>query len=62
MSRPEQRKRYDERRAKVLPQYGIKLINIKFSDFKSDDKGLLIRNEEKDIKAIEKALKDVQGK
>lgn len=57
MSRVEQRKHYDGRRAEVLPKYGIQLINIKFSDFKSDETGALNRNEERDIKVIERKLK-----
>lgn len=54
MSRGEQRKMYDERRKKVLPEHGIDLITISYFDFGSSKK--LLRNKEHDIQIIEKKL------
>lgn len=58
VSREEQRRIYDERRAKVLPENDISMLVISYSDFNYDDKNKIIRNEETDLKIVEKALKD----
>ncbi|MDM8158626.1 hypothetical protein QUH73_02230 [Labilibaculum sp. K2S] len=58
VSREEQRRIYDERRAKVLPENDISLVVISYSDFEYDDKNKIIRNEENDLKIVQKALKD----
>lgn len=54
MSRGEQRKMYDERRKKVLPEHGIDLITISYFDFGSSKK--LLRNKEHDIQIVKKKL------
>ncbi|WP_461633724.1 hypothetical protein [Labilibaculum euxinus] len=57
VSREEQRRIYDERRAKVLPENDISLVVISYSDFEYDDKNKIIRNEENDLKIVQKTLK-----
>lgn len=50
VSRGEQRKIYDERRRTILPQHGIKVINIHYSDFGTNKR--IKRNYERDIEII----------
>jgi hypothetical protein len=45
MTRDEQRRRYDQRRREILPQFGIKLVEIKYSDFDHDAGKRILRNE-----------------
>jgi hypothetical protein len=54
--RGEQRKLYDERRRKVLPENGIKLVEISYTDFSYDNSKQIIRNREKDIKVVKDIL------
>jgi len=56
--RGEQRRKYDERRKKVLPQHGINVITISYSDFKFDGRKKIVRNEEDDSKFIRLKLKE----
>ena len=58
LSREEQRRIYDERRAKVLPENDISMVVISYSDFEYDDKNKIIRDKESDLKTVQKALKD----
>jgi len=58
VSRREQRKIYDERRAIKLPKNGIKLIEIAFNIFKCDSQNRIIRNSEEDLKKINEILKN----
>ncbi len=58
VSREEQRRIYDERRAKVLPENEISMIVISYSDFAYDDKNKIIRDKESDLKIVQTALKD----
>lgn len=55
--RGEQRKIYDQRRDKLLPKNGIKLIKISYYDFEYDNKKRILRDEKEDIKTIEKLIK-----
>lgn len=55
VSRGEQRKIYDARRAEVLPQHGIELIVISFSDFGTKKK--LERKRLRDIEIVREKLK-----
>ncbi len=55
--RSEQRKRYSLRKAKVLSEQEISLVVILSTDFACDDQDNIIRNEENDIKVVQKALK-----
>ncbi|MGK4568126.1 hypothetical protein [Flavobacterium sp. 3HN19-14] len=59
MHRGEQRKLYDERRRTVLPENGIKLIEISYSDFNFDRRKRIIRNEIYDEKIIKNILKGI---
>ncbi len=56
VSRGEQRKIYDERRKNILPQHGINVISIHYSDFGTTKK--LIRNRDKDIEIIKRILNE----
>lgn len=55
ISRGEQRRLYDQRRAAVLPQHGIKLVIINYTDFGHTKK--LNRNYNKDLKIVKDILK-----
>jgi len=54
--RGEQRKIYDERRRQVLPQHGIKLIEISYSDFHHDQQRRIIRDAKFDEEVVMKKL------
>lgn len=56
--RGEQRKIYDQRRLEVLPQNGIKVIEISYSDFDFDRKDKIVRSEE-DFERVKKILKKI---
>lgn len=56
VSRGEQRRKYDERRKTVLPQHGINLVIISYSDFGSAKK--LARNHDEDVKVVKEKLKN----
>lgn len=56
MHRDEQRAMYDQRRRDVLPAHGIKLVEIKYSDFRHDSKHKLLRNRKEDIEVIKRLL------
>lgn len=57
MTRGAQRKRYAERKAKMLPEHQIQFVEISSNDFKCNDETEIIRNEVSDIKTVQKALK-----
>ena len=57
VGRGEQRKIYDQRRREVLPQHGIQLIELDYSDFEHTRGKKLLRNREEDLKVIIKNLK-----
>lgn len=54
--RGEQRKIYDQRRRDVLPQHGIKVIEISYSDFEFNSKDKLVRNRAKDLEIVKRKL------
>jgi len=56
VSRGEQRKIYDQRRREVLPKFGIKLVEISYSDFEYDSKKRIVRNRINDTTIIKKLL------
>lgn len=58
VSRPEQRKIYDERKKKSLRANNIQLIEIGNSNFDCDNENKLVRNEAQDKKVLEKLLKE----
>lgn len=55
VSRGEQRKIYDQRRAEVLPGHGIQLVVISYCDFGTSKK--LSRNHEYDIEVVRRILR-----
>lgn len=57
VGRGEQRKLYDQRRRDILPQYGIKLIELDYSDFEYTRGKKLVRIKEEDLKVIINKLK-----
>ena len=54
VSRSVQRKIYDERRKTVLPQHGIKLVIISYSDFGDSKK--IKRDHNRDIEVVRRKL------
>ena len=54
--RGEQRKIYDQRRREVLPQHGIRLIELDYLDFCCDRNNKIIRNKENDLKIIKNKI------
>lgn len=52
ISRSEQRERYDNRKNEVLTDRGIKLLRVSHSDFTNNDEGIIVRNEEEDMKIL----------
>jgi len=56
--RGEQRRRYDERRQKVLPEHGIRVINFSYFDFEHRGNRRLIRERANDLRIIRTKLKD----
>ena len=57
VNRSEQRKRYDKKRRNILPQHGIKLIEIEFSQLTHNAKGKLLREQNNDYKMISTIIK-----
>jgi len=57
IGRGEQRKLYDQRRREALPQNGIQLIELDYSDFEHTRGKKLVRNRQKDLKVIGEKLK-----
>ncbi|MDE5740100.1 MAG: hypothetical protein K2H92_07315 [Bacteroidaceae bacterium] len=55
VSRGEQRRIYDQRRQEVLPQYGIKLVVISYTDFEFS-KRKLVRKYEQDLNIVKNIL------
>lgn len=53
-----QRAKYDQRRRDILPQNGIRLIEISFSDLLYNSRKRLVRNYDKDIETIREMLKE----
>lgn len=56
VSRGEQRRLYDERRRIVLPEHGIKLMIISYSDFDYNSSKRIVRNIKKDFNTLKKKL------
>jgi hypothetical protein len=57
VGRGEQRKLYDQKRRDLLPQYGIKLIELDYSNFEHTRGKKLLRNKTEDLKVIIYKLK-----
>lgn len=58
VSRGEQRKIYDNRRKEILPQHGIKLVILSYSDFEFNSQKRIIRSRERDLDIIRKKLNE----
>jgi len=58
VNRDKQRKLYDNRKRELIPKKGINLVIVSHDDFKFDSNKKIIRDQEKDLKTIEKILKD----
>lgn len=56
VTRGEQRKLYDQRRRHVLPEHGIKLIELDYTDFDYDRRNRIVRNRERDLSLIMEVL------
>ena len=57
VTRDVQRRIYDERRKKVLPEHGIEVIILSYNDFNFDSQKRIIRNPEKDLETVRQKLK-----
>lgn len=57
VSRGEQRKIYDQRRRDVLPENGIQLIEIDFTDFEYDSRSRILRDGVKDLETVKDILR-----
>jgi hypothetical protein len=57
--RGEQRKIYDERRRVIIPQNGLTLIEISYSDFNYDNQKKILRSTNHDQKVVRKILQAV---
>ena len=56
VGRGEQRRIYDERRREILPQHGIRLVSVSYSDFEYDSRKRIIRDRQRDIQIIRNKL------
>ena len=56
VGRGEQRQIYDQRRRDILPQHGIKLVEISYSSFNYNSKKKIIRNRQRDILVVKQLL------
>ncbi len=54
--RGEQRKIYDDRRRRLIPENGLTLIEISYNDFNHDGQKRIIRNKKQDTEIIKKLL------
>ncbi|TDW52737.1 hypothetical protein EV144_1011430 [Flavobacterium sp. 270] len=54
--RGEQRKIYDQRRRNILPENNVRLLEIDYSEFDNTKNKKILRNEENDLKYIQKRL------
>jgi hypothetical protein len=56
--RGEQRRIYDQRRLAILPQNGIQIIEISYSDFMFDRRDRIVRDEERDLEKVRGILEE----
>ena len=56
MSRGDQRKLYDQRRRDILPQHGIRLVELNYSDFEHKSSKRLMRERAKDLQVVKKMI------
>lgn len=58
VNRGEQRASYDQRRRDVLPQHGIRLIELHYTDFRHTSNKRLVRDRDADLQIIRRKLSD----
>ena len=56
LPRGEQRKVYDQRRRDLLPQHGITLVELSYSDFRHDSRKRILRDFESDLRIVSNRL------
>lgn len=56
VSRGEQRKIYDQRRRDILPQHGLTLIEINYTDFQVDSRNRIVRDLNEDLEIVKTIL------
>ncbi len=56
VSRYEQRRIYDQRRRDILPEHGIRLVEISYADLKYDSRKRLVRDHQNDLAVIRRML------
>ena len=56
VSRDEQRRLYDERRREVLPEHGIRLVEISYAGLKHNGRKRLLRDRQADRRVLERML------
>lgn len=59
VSRGEQRRIYDQRRRDVLPQHGIRLVELNVSEFTHDSRKRLTRDRDNDSSRIRKRFAEL---
>jgi len=60
VSRGDQRKLYDQRRREILPQHGIDVVEVSFSDLAHDAKKRLLRDRSADLVVLNRILGKTQ--
>jgi hypothetical protein len=56
VDRARQRAIYDQRRREILPQHGIRLLEVNYSDFDHNSKGKIKRHPENDTATLSRLL------
>lgn len=56
VTRDEQRKIYDERRKRVLPEHGMDLVVLSYTDFMHNTQKRLVRDKSADIEIVKQKL------
>lgn len=56
ISRGEQRRIYDQRRRDILPDHGIRLVEISYADLKHNSRKRLVRERKYDLDVIQRML------
>jgi hypothetical protein len=62
IAREEERNLYDQRRTAALPANGITVVEINYTDFSLNEKNLIERDLEEDLRVVSQLLKSVKGK
>lgn len=62
IAREDERNLYDQRRKAALPANGITVVEINYTDFSLNEKNLIERDLEEDLRVVSQLLKSVKGK